>query len=141
MKISLLIGFFIALSNLCLAQQSKQNIDYQYYRDANTYYAFELFKNTSAADDNLMLNFVSNSNYKKIEKIYLKQGTVEFKLKFKVRVDTVNSDNPELKFYPISFILKDLDEKNICCDAQIVFKLDNSSVLTLPFSICAALAR
>ncbi|WP_316760475.1 hypothetical protein [Pedobacter aquatilis] len=136
MKTSLIIFFFIVLSKMCFAQQ-KQSLDYQYYRDDNKYYAFELYKNASLLDDKLMLDFVSNGNYKKIDRIYLKEGGIETKLKFKSREEIIKSDNPEQKFYPIMISSKDLESKKTACEIQIVFKLDNGSILTLPFNICA----
>lgn len=135
MKTSLITFLFIALSKICFAQQ-KQSLDYQYYRDDKKYYAFELYRNTSLLDDKLMLNFVSNGNYKKIERIYLKEGATETKLKFKTREEIIKSDDPEQKFYPIIFSSKDLENKKTACELQIVFKLDDGSILTLPFSIC-----
>ncbi|MFC3563477.1 hypothetical protein [Pedobacter jamesrossensis] len=136
MKTSIIIFFFVALSTLCSAQKPKQSLDYQYYRTDKSYYAFELYKDSSSEDDKLMLNFVSNETYKKIDNIYFREGKTEIKVKFKAREEVVSSDNPELKFYPIIFSSKELENKKIGCNAHIVFKLDNGSILTLPFSIC-----
>lgn len=137
MKTSLFIFLFLALSKLSYGQQLKQSIDYQYYRDAKNYYAFELFKEAKNLEDNmLMLNFTSNVNFNKIDKIFIKSGEVELKLKFKAREEIVRSDNPEQKFYPISFNRKDLIDKNIPCEATIIFKMDNGIQYILPFNAC-----
>ncbi|WP_316829424.1 hypothetical protein [Pedobacter aquatilis] len=136
MKTSLFIGLLILLTKLSFGQQVKQNIDYQYYRDDKSYYAFELFRNI--ADDKAIvnLNFTTNTAFKKIDKIYITNGVKEVKLKFKTRSDVVESDNPELKFHAISLNIKDLANKEIDCEAKIVFKLDNGLIYTLPFSRC-----
>ncbi|MCZ4222773.1 hypothetical protein [Pedobacter rhodius] len=136
MKTSILLFFFLVLTKLSFGQQLKQNIDYQYYRDDKNYYAFELFKNQSSNDDNLMLNFTSNVEFKKIDKIYIQAGTEEVKVKFKVRAEVVSSDNPAFRFYPVVFSLKDLTHKEIDCEAKINFKMDNGMIYTLPFNIC-----
>ena len=137
MKKLFLLFAFIAFGHLVYSQQGKKVIDYQYFRDEKNYYAFELFQNDAdEIDDQLMLNFSSNAQYNKIEKIYLKAGAEEFKLKFRLRGDLVKSDNPEQKFYPISLDGKDLKDKKLPCDAQIVFKLDNGNIYLLPFKTC-----
>ncbi|TCD00627.1 hypothetical protein EZ449_20495 [Pedobacter frigidisoli] len=137
MKTALFLFAFMAFGKMGYCQQVKQSIDYQYFRDDKSYYAFELFKNSNnGMDDQLMINFTSNSSFKKIEKIYVKAGEVELRLKFKVREETVKSDNPEQKFYPIVFNGKDLENKKLPCNAQIIFKLDNGTSYSLPFSTC-----
>jgi|GEM_PF-756186 len=137
MKQSLFLFLFIAFSKISYSQNLKQSIDYQYYRDDKSYYAFELFKDVkNVFGDQLMLNFTSNSDFKKIDKIYVKAGELEVKLKFKWRAETVVSDNPEQKFYPISFDSKDLEDKKMACDALIIFKLDNGFSYSLPFNTC-----
>jgi hypothetical protein len=137
MRTSLFIIALIILSKVSFAQQVKKNIDYQYFRDDKKYYAYELYKDFNALKtDQLLLNFTSNSSFKKIEKIYVKTEKSEVKIRFKQRAETLTSDNPELKFYPVTFSINDLKEKNIGCDAQIFFKLDNGELLILPFSMC-----
>lgn len=141
MKITLLIFALITFGKISYSQQTKQSIDYQYFRDDKNYYAFEVFKdNGKGINDYLMMNFTTNTNYKKIEKIYLKAGETELKLKFKLREEAVKSDNPEQKFYPIIFDAKDLIVKNFPCDAQIIFKLDNGMSYTLAFNTCIVIA-
>lgn len=140
MKTTLLFFALIAFGTIAYSQQTKQSIDYQYFRDDKSYYAFELFKdNSSGMDSHLMINFTANSSFKKIDKVYLKAGEAELKLKFKLREETVKSDNPEQKFYPIIFEARDLADKNFPCDAKIVFKLDNGTTYTLPFSTCSVI--
>lgn len=140
MKTALLLFAFIAIGKMAYCQQAKQSIDYQYFRDDKNYYAFELFKNSNnGMDDQLMINFTSNSNFKKVEKIYLRAGGVELKLKFKLREETVKSDNPEQKFYPIVFDGRDLADEKLPCNAQIIFKLDNGTTYSLPFSTCSVI--
>ncbi|RZK19049.1 MAG: hypothetical protein EOO86_08555 [Pedobacter sp.] len=140
MKTALLFFALATLGKISYSQQTKQSIDYQYFRDDKSYYAFEVFKdNANGMDDHLMINFTANTSYKKIEKIYLKSGETELKLKFKLREESIKSDNPEQKFYPIIFDAKDLSGKNFPCDAQIIFKLDNGMSYTLPFSTCSVI--
>ena len=137
MKSSLLILLFIAFTKICFAQNTKQSIEYQYHRDGKNYYAFELFKETkNSNNDQLMLNFIYNAPFKKVEKVLIKTADVEFKLKFKVREEQVKSDNPEQKFYPITIDYKSLAEKKLECEVQIIFKLDDGSSLVLPFNTC-----
>ena len=136
MKIALFLFAFVAFGKIAYSQQTKQSIDYQYFRDEKSYYAFELFKNAVMGDDQLMINFTANIPFKKIEKIYVTAGENEVKLKFKIREEVIKSDNPEQKFYPIVFSSKDLEDKKISCEAQIIFKLDNGQLYKLPFSTC-----
>jgi len=137
MKTSIIIFFFLALGKISYGQL-KQSIDYQYYRDDKSYYAFELFKDIKNLEDNqLMINFTSNTNFSKIDKISIISGALEFKLKFKDRADVVHSDNPEQKFYPISISKKDLMDKKIPCEAIIIFKMDNGTQFSLPFYACS----
>lgn len=137
MKTSLFLFLLIAFGKVTYSQQIKQSIDYQYFRDDKSYFAFELFKDGSnGMEDQLNINFTSSSTFTKIDKIYIKAGVVELKLKFKIRDEKVKSDNPELKSYPIMFNSKDLDSKQLGCNAQIIFKLDNGALFTLPFTAC-----
>lgn len=137
MKTSLFISILLIFCKVSFAQQVKKNIDYQYFRDDKTYYAYELYQDVNnIKTDQLQLNFTSNSLYKKIEKIYIKTEKSEVKIRFKQRMETLTSDNPELKFYPVNFRLNDLKGKNIGCEAQIFFKLDTGELLVLPFSMC-----
>jgi len=136
MKTALFLFAFITLGKIVYSQQTKQSIDYQYFRDEKSYYAFELFKNAGQTSDQLMINFTANTSFKKIEKVYLKAGDTELKLKFRHREETLKSDNPDQKFYPIVFYSKDLEDKKLACNAQIVFKLDNGSTYILPFNTC-----
>ncbi|MCZ4243754.1 hypothetical protein [Pedobacter punctiformis] len=138
MKTSLFILVFLAFGKITYGQQLKQSIDYQFHREGKNYYAFELFKDAKDLNNNqLMLNFISSANFKKVDKILIKAGEVEVKLKFKLREEKVNSDNPEQRFYPIVFDLKSLTDKKMECNAQIIFKLDDGSSLTLPFTTCS----
>ena len=136
MKTSLLLLFFVILTKLSYSQQVKEIIDYQYFRDDESYYAFELFKSPSSKNDALMLNFTLNSACKKIDKIYIQAGAKQVKLRFKIREDVVSSDNPDQRFYPIIFSSKDLEEKEVGCEAIIIFKMDNGLTYTLPFNKC-----
>lgn len=132
---------FVCLSGLAFSQQTKTSIDYQYFRDEKSYFAYELFTQDQNPQNRfLMLNFTSNINYNKIERISIVSANDEVKLKFKLREETVKSDNPEQKFYPISLDVKDLADKKIPCEAKIIFKLDNGLSYTLPFDSCKALA-
>lgn len=137
MKTAIFLFLFVSLTKISFGQQLKQSIDYQYYRDDKNYYAFELFKNQSSNNNELMLNFISNSAFKKIDKIYIRTGAKEIKVKFKIRDEAVSSDNPEFKFYPIVFNSAALLIKEVECEARISFKMDNGLVYTLPFNICA----
>ncbi|WP_316803487.1 hypothetical protein [Pedobacter nototheniae] len=138
MKPYLLLLLFIVSGKITFAQNVKQSIDYQFNREGKNYYAFELFKNNKDSNnDYLMLNFTSNSSFKKIDKILIKTTDSEFKLKFKVREEQVKSDNPGQKFYPIVIDYKSLSVQKLNCDAQIIFKLDDGSSLALPFNICS----
>ncbi|MNT88647.1 hypothetical protein D3C72_2292370 [compost metagenome] len=83
-----------------------------------------------------MLDFSTKSKFNKIEKITVTAGSVEVKLKFKVRTDSIQSDNTEQHFYPVVFNAKDISEKGLGCDGQITFKLDNGESYTLPFNAC-----
>ncbi|MGM9475962.1 hypothetical protein ACS5PU_06010 [Pedobacter sp. GSP4] len=135
MKTFVTLFALVVLANLAYGQ--KKNIDYQFFRDTKQYYAFELFKNAdSEKTGELMLNFTTNDSFTKIEKILIKAGAVEVKLKFKQRAEAVKSDNPEQKFYPVIFSEKEITDKNLGCEAQIVFKLDNGLSYTLPFNAC-----
>lgn len=137
MKTFLFAFIFIALGKVSYCQQLKQSIDYQYYRDDKSYYAFELFKEVKNTEDNqLLLNFTSNAHHNKIDKIYIKSGDVELRLKFKVRTETIHSDNPEQKFYPISFNKNELVDKKIQCEATIIFKMEGGIQYALPFNTC-----
>jgi len=126
----------MAFTKLSFGQQLKKSIDYEYFRDEKSYYAFELFKDSSSRDDLMLLNFTSNVAFKKVDKIYIQKGAKEIKLKFKTREDIVSSDNPELKFYPIVFNARDLNIKEIGCEAKIIFKTDNGFTYTLPLILC-----
>lgn len=138
MKSSLFILLFIALSKITYAQNVKQSIDYQFHREGKTYYAFELFKDPKDLNnDQLMLNFTSSANFNKVDKILVKSAGTEFKLKYKVRDEQVKSDNPEQKFFPIVIDYKSLAEKKLECDAEIIFKMDDGTLLALPFNTCS----
>lgn len=137
MKKSLLFIILLSLSKLLLAQNVKQQIDYQYFRDDKSYYAFELYKELNAESTDLIkLNFSSNSIFKKVDKIYITSNLTDIKIKFRQREEKIDSDNPEMKFYPLVLSLKELKSKDISCDAVITFKLDNGYSLSLPFSMC-----
>ncbi len=139
MKTILYIFLLTLYATIANAQQSKTRIDYQYYRDDKSYYAYDLFTYPASAGNQLMLNFTTNSDFKKIEKIYIIAADVEIKLKFKQRDEIIKSDNPEQKFYPVAFELKDLLNKKLDCKARIVFKLDNGISYSLPFNGCNAI--
>ncbi|WP_231424399.1 hypothetical protein [Pedobacter sp. Leaf250] len=140
MKNTILLFTIILIGQLAYSQQNKQSIDYQYFRDNTNYYAFELFTiDNKAVNNQLMINFTANVNFKKIDKVYLKSGETELKLKFKVREEVVKSDNPEQKFYPIIFDAKDLIDRKIPCEAEIVFKLNTGLSYILPFNTCNAI--
>ncbi|WP_316796284.1 hypothetical protein [Pedobacter agri] len=140
MKNTILLFTIILIGQLAYSQQNKQSIDYQYFRDNTNYYAFELFTiDNKVVNNQLMINFTANVNFKKIDKVYLKSGETELKLKFKVREEVVKSDNPEQKFYPIIFDAKDLIDRKIPCEAEIVFKLDTGLSYILPFNTCNAI--
>lgn len=126
--------FGLVIANVAYSQ--KKNIDYQYFRAGKTYYAFSLFSDAAKAPGELMLDFTTKSKFNKIEKISVKAGAVEVKLKFKVRTDSIQSDNPEQKSYPVVFNAKDITEKELGCEGQITFKLDNGETYTLPFNAC-----
>lgn len=136
MKTTIILLFCLISAKFSMAQQARQTIDYEYFRDDKQHYAFELFKNTSSKDDVLMLNFASNGTLSKIDKIHILKGAEEIKLKFKMRQDVVSSDNPELKFYPIMFSKKELEEKVLGCEAKVRFKMDNGIIYTLPLVLC-----
>lgn len=137
MKTILLFCSLMMFGTLAKAQQSKQNIDYQYFRDTKSYYAYELFKDLRNGDKNeLRLNFSANESFSKIDKIYLKDEGNEIKLSFKPRQDIIKTDNPDQKHYPIVFDSKILESKKLSCEAEIVFVLDNGSNYSLPFSLC-----
>jgi len=137
MKKFFLTVVFILTSGWAYSQQTKRTIDYQYFRNENSYYAYELFKNNDAEKNNqLMINFSVNVNYKKVDKIYIKSKDIEFKLKFKERGETVKTDNPEQKFFPIIFNGDDLVAMKLPCETQIIFKLDNGLQYTLPLNNC-----
>lgn len=136
MKSSLLLFVCLIITKFLYSQQIKQKIDYQYFRDAKEYYAFESYIDLNDADkDKIYLNFSSNIIFNQIEKIFIKVGEIETKLKFKTRNDTVKSDNAEIKFYPIMFSVENLNLK-LDCDATILFKLNNGLILSLPFNTC-----
>ncbi|KIA96492.1 hypothetical protein OC25_01685 [Pedobacter kyungheensis] len=134
MKTLICLLFGLVLANTAYSQ--KKNIDYQYFREGKTYYAFSLFSDAVKAPGNLMLDFTTKAKFSKIEKISLKAGGVEVKLKFGVRTDLIQSDNPEQKAYPVIFNASDIIAKNLSCDGQITFKLDNGETYTLPFNAC-----
>lgn len=136
MKNILFVLFLILSGTIANAQQSKTSIDYQYYRDDKSYYAYDLFCYPASPGNQLMLNFTTNTASNKIEKIYITAADVEIKLKFRQRDEVIKSDNPEQKFYPIAFELKDLLDKKLDCRARIVFKLDNGITYSLPFNAC-----
>lgn len=137
MKKPFLLFVFILPGGWAYSQQTKRTIDYQYFRNENSYYAYELFKNTDAAQNNqLMINFSVNVNYKKVDKIYIKSKDIESKLKFKEREETVITDNPEQKFFPIVFNGDDLVAMKLPCETQIIFKPDNGLKYTLPLNYC-----
>ena len=134
MKTLICLLFGLVLANAAYSQ--KKNIDYQYFREGKTYYAFSLFSDAAKAPGNLMLDFTTKAKFSKIEKISLKAGAVEVKLKFSVRTDVIQSDNPEQKSYPVVFSAKDITERELGCDGQITFKLDDGETYTLPFNAC-----
>jgi len=134
MKTFICLLFCFVLVNTAYSQ--KKNIDYQYFREGNTYYAFSLFSDATKAPGDLMLDFITKSKLNKIEKISVIAGGVEVKLKFSVRDDSVQSDNPEQKFYPVIFSASDISTKKLSCDGQIIFKLNTGASYTLPFNAC-----
>lgn len=132
-----LIGLLLSFALATTAYGQKKNIDYQYFREGKTYYAFSLFSDaTKAQADELLLDFTTKARFGKIEKVLIKAGGIEVKLKFKPRADSIQSDNAEQKFYPIVFNAKDIVDKHLDCDGQITFKLDNGESYTLPFNAC-----
>lgn len=142
MKITFTLIALLFVSHIAFSQANKQSIDYQYFRDAKDYYAFELFKDQNTITTTFVkLNFTTNAVFNKIEKIYLKSGEKEIKIQFKKRDDEVKSDNEKQKTYPIIFDWKDLLDKNISCESQFIFKLDNGFTYTLPINICMVTAQ
>lgn len=138
MKTILLFCTLIVIGTCAKAQQSKQNLDYQYFRDTKNFYAFELFKDLRNGDKSeLKLNFSANESFSKIDKIYLKDEVNEIKLSFKPREEVIKTDNPNQKYYPIVFDSRILENKKLSCEAKMVFVLDNGSKYSLPFNVCA----
>jgi len=133
MKTFICLLFYFVLANTAYSQ--KKNIDYQYFREGKTYYAFSLFSDAKFPGE-LLLDFTTKSKFNKIEKITVTAGGVEVKLKFKLRTDSIQSDNAEQGFYPVVFNAKDIAEKQPGCEGQINFKLDNGESYTLPFNAC-----
>ena len=128
---------FLLIGKFSFSQQTKKIIDYQYQRDGKSYFAFEIYKNLSDTNsDKLNLNFSSNSQYSKVEKVVVKIGDDETKLSFKFNDQQNISDNKEIKNYLITIDKKDLF-KITACNATIIFKLDNGLIFSLPFSPCA----
>ncbi|WP_421943682.1 hypothetical protein [Pedobacter sp.] len=136
MKSSILIFFCLFLAKLCSSQSVVKNIDYQYYRDDKTYYAFEIYRNPTSTESLLYLNFSTNKAFKKVEKVYLLQGSKEHKLKIKVNDKTASSDNPEVKFYSLIINPSDFISEDTSCNTTIVFKLDDGATFSLPFNKC-----
>ncbi|QIL42095.1 hypothetical protein G7074_24205 [Pedobacter sp. HDW13] len=134
MKTFICFLFCFALANTAYCQ--KKQLDYQYFREGKTYYAFSLFSDTTNAPRALLLDFTTKSKFNKIEKISVTAGSIEVKLKFKVRTDSIQSDNTEQRSYSVVFNAKDIAEKQLGCDGQITFKLDNGESYTLPFNAC-----
>ena len=136
MKNAFLIIAFIFCHKFLFAQQNK-SIDYQYSREEGKYFAFELL-----IDDNfktnkkLLINFATNSAFEKLGKITLLSGKEELKLKFKPREESIKSDNPELKFYPVTVDWNVLKQSQLGCEAQIIFKSDKGDAYALPFNLC-----
>lgn len=136
MKHSLLITLFALCTNLLFAQQIR-SIDYQYEREQEKYYAFELFESdTFGLDKRLFIDFAVNDTFKKVKKITLSDDTKEFKLKFSFREEQIKTDNPALNFYPLVIVWNDITENNFGCETKITFELDNGNVYTLPFDVC-----
>lgn len=135
MKKTFLFTVLILCSTL-LSAQKNISIDYQYQREKDIYYAFELLITESFdADGQLHINFTVNKAFNKVQKITLTSASSASKLEFESREGPVKSDNPELKHYPLSINWNDLDKK-LDCETQITFKLDNGDVYTLPFDVC-----
>ncbi|MCX2574326.1 hypothetical protein [Pedobacter sandarakinus] len=116
--------------------QTKQQLDYQYFRDDKVYYAYELFRNTTGTNRQLMLDFTVNVAFKKIQKVYLISNKSEIKVAFEIRNEVLKSDNPSQHSFPMAMD-KDFDISIVPCDAKIVFVLDNKESYPLPFSACA----
>lgn len=133
MKTFICLLFCFVLANAAYSQ--KKNIDYQYFREGKTYYAFSLFSDAKVPGE-LLLDFTTKSKFSKIDKITVISGGVKVKLKFKLRADSIQSDNAEQRFYPVVFNAKDIAEKQLGCEGQINFKLDNGESYTLPFNAC-----
>jgi len=136
MKSLLLIFFCLFLAKLCSAQSAVKNIDYQYYRDDKTYYAYEIYRNPTSTENLLYLNFSINKAFKKVEKVYLMQGNKEYRLKITANDKTASSDNPEIRFYSLIINSSEFLNANINCNTSIVFKLDASEIFSLPFNKC-----
>ncbi|WP_231459609.1 MULTISPECIES: hypothetical protein [unclassified Pedobacter] len=136
MKSTILLLFLVVATKISFAQNAKKNIDYQYHRDGKIYYAYEIYKNPASAETIFYLNFSASKTFNKIEKIYLKEGKVTEKLKFKMNDITIKNDNKELKFYAIILNSSDINKENISCNPKIIFKLDDESVYELPFQKC-----
>jgi len=137
MKKLFLIFASILFTHTAFCQITKQSIDYQYFRDTKDYYSFELFKIISQSNASVMLlNFSSNANYDKIEKIYIKSGDRDYRLPFKHSEEIAKSDNPKLKNYAVSFNASEFMDKRTLCKAQLIFKLDNGINYTLPLNLC-----
>lgn len=136
MKLSLLIISCVLLTKFSLAQSTLKKIDYEYYRDEKSYYAYEIYGNQTSTENFLYLNFPINKPFKKVEKIYLLQGNKEHKLKIKVNDKTASSDNPEIKFYSLKVNPSDFFNNDINCNTTIVFKLDDGKLYSLPFNKC-----
>jgi len=113
-----------------------KNIDYQYYRDDKIYYAYDIYRNPTSAENLLYLNFSVNKAFKKVEKVYLMQGSKEYKIKFTINDKTASADNPEIRFYSMIIYPSDFLKENISCNTNIVFKLDDGEIFSLPFNKC-----
>ncbi|MDN3585734.1 hypothetical protein QWY86_03590 [Pedobacter aquatilis] len=136
MKPFFIIISCLVLAKFCLAQSLTKSIDYQYFRDDKTYYAYSISRNITPSDKLLFIDFCINKPFKKIEKICLIEGGKEYKLKITTNNKTASSDNPEIRFYSLIINSVDLIKEHIKCESIIAFKLDDATVVSLPFNKC-----
>jgi hypothetical protein len=137
MKFLYIFLVFLLFSKFLNAQiNPKINIDYQYYRDMDNYYAFEIFKDKIAKPNNeIKLNFSWKGAVDNLKQIIIKIDDKEEKLDFKLRSDLVENDNKELNNVGVNVNLSKL-YKNESCNSQLVFTLRSGIKFTLPFNIC-----
>lgn len=134
-RIVVLIFVFVSLTiSICVAQESKETIDYQYKRVDNDYHAYTAYANNEANTANFAL--VSSYNLIGLKSIHIKSEKNRVKLPFKKINLYLGEDDETLNKLAVSVNLEKILHAKLDCESTIIFTLVNNLTIELPINTC-----